>query len=475
MKLSFFVILLLTTYSLHSEFIEYKEIEDQISIITINRPKALNALNSKVLEELDLTLESIDTNKIRSVIITGSGEKSFVAGADIAEMSTLTKKEAEAFSKKGNDVFRKIETFEVPVIAAVNGFALGGGCEIAMSCDIRICSENAIFGQPEVGFGITPGFGGKQRLARLVGIGMAKQMIYTGQNIKAEDAKRIGLVNNVYTKEELLNEAIKLAKNIARNSQNAVKSSKRAINEGMQLDIDSAIKLEEEIFGECFGTEDQVELMKAFLSKNKKPKEAKKEKKEEDKKPSSNNLRQGNQEKSKGDLISIEDFKGMSFLKSFTAPNMPAILTAGTKEKHNSLIIGWGLLGAAWQRPLFLVYVHPDRYTFQFMQKTEFFTVSFIKKEFFKKFVPYGNKSGRDINKEEVAGTHIQYLDNGGITFEEAEEFYVCKMLGKAYFKREDLHKEILDFYERGKTLFKQSDDPHGLFIGEIIGHYKRE
>jgi len=174
MKLSFFLILLLSTYSLQFQFIEYKEIEDQISIITINRPKALNALNSKVLEELDLTLESIDTNKIRAVIITGSGEKSFVAGADIAEMSTLTKKEAEAFSKKGNDVFRKIETFEVPVIAAVNGFALGGGCEIAMSCDIRICSENAIFGQPEVGLGITPGFGGTQRLARLVGIGMAK-------------------------------------------------------------------------------------------------------------------------------------------------------------------------------------------------------------------------------------------------------------------------------------------------------------
>ena len=469
MKLSFFLILLLSISSLQSEFIEYKEIEDQISIITINRPKALNALNSKVLEELDQTLESIDTNKIRTVIITGSGEKSFVAGADITEMSTLTKKEGETFSKKGNDVFRKIETFEIPVIAAVNGFALGGGCELAMSCDIRICSDNAIFGQPEVGLGITPGFGGTQRLARLIGIGMAKQMIYTGQNIKAEEAKRIGLVNEVYTKEELLNEAIKLAKNIARNSANAVRSSKKAINEGMQLDIDSAIKLEEEIFGDCFGTEDQVELMKAFLSKNKKSKE----KKEEPKK-SSNNLRQVNPEKEKGNVATIEDFKGMSFLKSFTAPNMPAILTAGTKEKHNSLIIGWGLLGAAWQRPLFLVYVHPDRYTFQFMQKTEFFTVSFIKKEFYKKFVPYGNKSGRDINKEEVAGTHIQYLDNGGITFEEAEEFYVCKMMGKAYFKREDLHPEILDFYERGKTLFKQSDEPHGLFIGEIIGHYKR-
>ena len=468
MKLSFFLILLLSISSLQSEFIEYKEIEDQISIITINRPKALNALNSKVLEELDQTLESIDTNKIRTLIITGSGEKSFVAGADIAEMSTLTKKEGETFSKKGNDVFRKIETFEIPVIAAVNGFALGGGCELAMSCDIRICSDNAIFGQPEVGLGITPGFGGTQRLARLIGIGMAKQMIYTGQNIKAEEAKRIGLVNEVYSKEELLNEAIKLAKNIARNSANAVKSSKKAINEGMQLDIDSAIKLEEEIFGDCFGTEDQIELMKAFLSKNKKSKE----KKEEPKK-SSNNLRQVNPEKEKN-VATIEDFKGMSFLKSFTAPNMPAILTAGTREKHNSLIIGWGLLGAAWQRPLFLVYVHPDRYTFQFMQKTEFFTVSFIKKEFYKKFVPYGNKSGRDINKEEVSGTHIQYLDNGGITFEEAEEFYVCKMMGKAYFKREDLNPEILDFYERGKKLFKQSDEPHGLFIGEIIGHYKR-
>ena len=407
MKLSFFLILLLSISSLQTEFIEYKEIEDQISIITINRPKALNALNSKVLEELDQTLESIDTNKIRTVIITGSGERSFVAGADITEMSTLTKKEGETFSKKGNDVFRKIETFEIPVIAAVNGFALGGGCELAMSCDIRICSDNAIFGQPEVGLGITPGFGGTQRLARLIGIGMAKQMIYTGQNIKAEEAKRIGLVNEVYSKEELLNEAIKLAKNIARNSANAVKSSKKAINEGMQLDIDSAIKLEEEIFGDCFGTEDQIELMKAFLSKNKKSKE----KKEEPKK-SSNNLRQVNPEKEKGNVATIEDFKGMSFLKSFTAPNMPAILTAGTKEKHNSLIIGWGLLGAAWQRPLFLVYVHPDRYTFQFMQKTEFFTVSFIKKEFYKKFVPYGNKSGRDINKEEVAGTHIQYLDN---------------------------------------------------------------
>ena len=474
----FFLLIIFISYSLQSEFIKYEE-REQIALITINRPKALNALNSKVLEELDQTLDFVDTKKIRAVIITGEGEKSFVAGADIAEMSTLTKEQGEAFSKKGNDVFRKIETFEVPVIAAINGYALGGGCELAMSCDIRICSENAIFGQPEVGLGITPGFGGTQRLARLVGMGMAKQMIYTGQNIKAEEAKRIRLVNEVFPQNELLTEAIKLANAIAKNSATAVKSSKKAINDGMQLDIDNAIALEQKIFGQCFGEDDQIELMKAFLNKSKKTKELKekakekeKEKKEEPKK--SNNLRPSNTENPKTDLVSIEDFKGMSFLKSFTAPNMPAILTAGNREKHNSLTIGWGLLGAAWQRPLFLVYVHPDRYTFEFMKTTEFFTVSFIKKEKFKQFVPYGNKSGRDINKEEVAGTHIQYLDNGGITFEEADEFYVCKMVGKAYFKKEDLAPEILEFYEKGKKLFNQSDNPHGLFIGEIIGHYKR-
>ena len=179
------------------EFINY-EVEGMVGIITINRPKALNALNSQVLTELDETLDNVDINAIRALILTGAGEKSFVAGADIGEMSTLTKAEGEAFGKKGNDVFRKLETFSIPVIAAVNGFALGGGCEISMSCDIRICSENAVFGQPEVGLGITPGFGGTQRLARIVGVGMAKQMIYTARNIKADDALRIGLVNAVY-------------------------------------------------------------------------------------------------------------------------------------------------------------------------------------------------------------------------------------------------------------------------------------
>ena len=152
------------------EFVTY-EVEGAVGIITINRPKALNALNSAVLDELNQTLDAVDQNEIRCLILTGAGEKSFVAGADIGEMSTLTKAEGEAFGKKGNDVFRKLETFPIPVIAAVNGFALGGGCEISMSCDIRICSDNAVFGQPEAGLGITPGFGGTQRLARLVSPG----------------------------------------------------------------------------------------------------------------------------------------------------------------------------------------------------------------------------------------------------------------------------------------------------------------
>ena len=272
------------------EYIKYTE-EDKISIITISRPKALNALNSQVLDELSQALDAIDTSKISALIITGDGEKSFVAGADISEMSSLSKKEAEDFSKKGNDVFRKIETFEIPVIAAINGYALGGGCEISLSCDIRICSDNAIFGQPEVGLGITPGFGGTQRLSRTVGIGMAKQMIFTGQNIKADEALRIGLVNAVYPQKELINEAKKLALSISKNSKNAVKLSKKAINDGLQVDIEKGIKIEEKLFGECFENPDQKERMKNFLEKGKKKdkknlrdEEKKEEQKEEKKK-----------------------------------------------------------------------------------------------------------------------------------------------------------------------------------------------
>ncbi len=253
------------------EFVTY-EVKDRVGIITINREKALNALNSQVLEELNEAFDSVDRNEIRCIILTGAGEKSFVAGADIGEMSNLSKSEGEAFGKKGNDLFRKIETFPLPVIAAVNGFALGGGCEISMSCDIRICSDNAVFGQPEVGLGITPGFGGTQRLARLVSPGMAKQLIYTARNIKADEAYRIGLVNKVVSQEELMPEALKMASGIAANAPIAVRNCKKAINEGLQVDMDKAIVIEEKLFGDCFETEDQRAGMANFLEKDKEKK-----------------------------------------------------------------------------------------------------------------------------------------------------------------------------------------------------------
>lgn len=251
------------------------ETEGAIGILTIDRPKALNALNSEVLDDLGAALDGVDLETIRVLILTGSGDKSFVAGADIGEMSTLSKKEGTAFGKKGNDLFRRIETFPIPVIAAVNGFALGGGNEIAMSCDFRICSDNAVFGQPEVGLGITPGFGGTQRLARLVGPGMAKQLVYTARNIKADEALRIGLVNQVTTQEELLPTAKKLASVIAGNAPIAVRACKKAINDGLQQDMDQAVVTEEKLFGSCFETEDQREGMANFLRKKDDPKKVK--------------------------------------------------------------------------------------------------------------------------------------------------------------------------------------------------------
>ena len=226
-------------------------------------------MRPRVLDDLKATFEGIDTETIRCVIVTGAGEKSFVAGADIAAMSGMDAQGGEAFGKKGNDIFRMIETFPLPVIAAVNGFALGGGCELAMSCDFRLCAEQAIFGQPEVGLGITPGFGGTQRLARLVGPGMAKQLIYTAKNIKAAEALRIGLVNAVYPAEELMAAAEKLAGQIAANAPVAVRACKKAINEGLEQPMEEAIVTEEKFFGSCFATEDQKTGMQAFLEKKK--------------------------------------------------------------------------------------------------------------------------------------------------------------------------------------------------------------
>ena len=173
-------------------------------------------------------------------------------------------------------------------------------------------------------------------------------------------------------------------------------------------------------------------------------------------------------------LIPTGIFDKMKLLQPFTTPKMPAILSAGNKESHNSCVIGWGLLGVAWSKPLFIVYVKPDRYTYQFMEKTEFFTVNFIKKSLYPKFRAYGNQSGRDINKEEVTGAQIQFMDNGGITFKEAEEVYVCKVMARTYFDEKNLSPEIIDFYEKAAPLFKQSKEPHGVYIGEIIGHYKK-
>ena len=246
------------------------EKKGHIAVATVNRPKALNALNSQVLEDLNELVDLVCADEeIYALVLTGGGEKSFVAGADIAEMSTLSKEEGEAFGKRGNDVFRRLETMPIPVIAAVNGFALGGGCELCMACDIRICADTAVFGQPEAGLGITPGFGGTQRLSRLVGPGMAKQLIYTARNIKAEEALRIGLVNAVYPQEELLPAAEKMAQTIAANAPIAVRACKRAINEGLQVDMDRAIEIEEKLFGACFGTADQREGMSAFLEKRK--------------------------------------------------------------------------------------------------------------------------------------------------------------------------------------------------------------
>lgn len=245
------------------------ETEGAVGIITINRPKALNALNSEVLKELDSVLDQVDMDSVRVLILTGAGEKAFVAGADIAEMSGFTKAEGEAFGKRGNDIFRRLETFPLPVIAAVNGFALGGGCELALSCDIRICSDQAVFGQPESGLGITPGFGGTQRLARTVSVGMAKQMIYSAGTIKAEEALRIGLVNGVYPGAELMDAARKLAGRIAGNAPIAVRNCKQAINDGLETDLDTALVIEEGLFGACFETQDQKEGMGAFLEKRK--------------------------------------------------------------------------------------------------------------------------------------------------------------------------------------------------------------
>ena len=245
------------------------EQQGHVGILTIDRQEALNALSHQVLKDLDAAIDAMNGNEeVYVIILTGAG-RSFVAGADIGEMSTLSAVEGKDWGLFGSSVFLKIENLAKPVIAAVNGFALGGGCELAMACDIRLASEKAKFGQPEVGLGIIPGFGGTQRLPRIVGYGDAMEIILTGRTIPADEAKAMGLVNAVYPPEELLPKAIELANVIASQAQVAVRESKRCIRKGMQTDINTGIAYESEAFGLCFSTEDQTEGMAAFLEKRK--------------------------------------------------------------------------------------------------------------------------------------------------------------------------------------------------------------
>ena len=244
------------------------EVENEVAVVTINRPKSLNALNSETLAELDQCFGEIAERKdIRVVILTGSGTKAFVAGADISEMVNATPAEGRKMGLLAKEAFLKLETMPQVTIAAVNGYALGGGCEISMACDIRIASENAIFGQPETGLGIIPGFGGTQRLARLVGMGRAKEMIFTCDNVDAAEAYRIGLVNKVVAKEELMPTAKAMAAKIISKGSYAVSVTKAAINNGYDMDIKNAVEMEANLFGVVNDTHDKKEGMGAFLEK----------------------------------------------------------------------------------------------------------------------------------------------------------------------------------------------------------------
>lgn len=246
------------------------EKEENLAILYINRPAALNALNKDTLKEIRVALGIVAEDKsISGLIITGTGDKAFVAGADIAYMQPLSATAARSFSDYGESTLRMIELMEKPVIAAINGFALGGGCELAMACDIRLASESALFGQPEVGLGVIPGFGGTQRLPRLIGEGRAKELIFTGDTINSAEAYRLGLINHIYPPEELMNQARKLVRKIASKAPLAVGYAKYAIGRGIQVDLDTSMGIESDMFGMCSATADQKEGMKAFLEKRK--------------------------------------------------------------------------------------------------------------------------------------------------------------------------------------------------------------
>ncbi|OMH25970.1 enoyl-CoA hydratase-related protein [Motiliproteus sp. MSK22-1] len=243
-----------------------EQVREGVYLLTINRPKVLNALNEETLEEMNQALSIIITDKsARVLLIKGAGEKAFVAGADIEHMSHLSPIEGKAFAEHGMHLFRRLETLDIPVVALVNGYALGGGCELAMSCDFILASENAKFGQPEVNLGITPGFGGSQRLTRLVGRAMAMELLVTGRSMSADEAMRRGLVNHVYPLEELLDHGLKLASMIAGKSGSAIQLTKQLVQRGQDLDLDNACIMESDLFGLSFSTDDRTEGMAAFL------------------------------------------------------------------------------------------------------------------------------------------------------------------------------------------------------------------
>lgn len=247
-------------------FVKYEQ-KDQVAVLTIDRPEALNALNTQVLCDLDEAIAKVEqADDVRVVILTGAG-RSFVAGADIGEMKGFSAIDGKKFGVHGGSIFLRLENLSKPVIAAVNGFALGGGCELAMACDLILASDKAKFGQPEVGLGITPGFSGTQRLPRRVGIGKAKELIFTGKMIKADEAEKIGLANRVVPADKLMEEAKSLAGEILKNAPIAVKYAKAAIDRGVDMDVDNGIRLENELFAMCFATKDQKEGMNAFLEK----------------------------------------------------------------------------------------------------------------------------------------------------------------------------------------------------------------
>jgi enoyl-CoA hydratase len=240
---------------------------DTIGILTLSRPKALNALNSELLLELSQAIDIISKDEsIHVLIITGDG-KAFVAGADITEMKDFDSISGLSYAELGAGIFKKIENIKIPTIAVINGFALGGGCELAMCCDLRIASDGAKFGQPETGLGLIPGFSGCVRLPRIVGLAKANELIYTGDIISASEAEKIGLVNKVVAGDQLMSAAMEMAKKIASKAQLAVRYSKMAINKGIETDIDTAIAFENQLSALCYATEDQKEGMAAFVEK----------------------------------------------------------------------------------------------------------------------------------------------------------------------------------------------------------------